>query len=91
MDVERAEVIAAELDMLIRRRADKPPDPDELEPSYRESVRRHRERIRRANRALWYAYHLDQAERLRRTMTVLVEAHEEAALRLLEDEPKGER
>ncbi len=86
MDVQRADMIAAELDMLVRRRADKPPDPDELEPSYRESVRRHRERRRRANRALWYAYHLDQAERLRRTMTALVREHEAAAAKLLEGE-----
>ncbi len=82
MDVERAEVIAAELDMLIRRRADKPPDPDELEPSYRESVRRHREKLRRENAALWYSHFSALADSLRRS----ADHYERKAKDLLEDE-----
>ncbi len=34
--------VATDLDRLIERRADKTPDPDELEPSYAESIRRDR-------------------------------------------------
>lgn len=65
---------------------------NEREAMWKESERRHREKVRRENRAAWYAYHLDQAERLRRTMTALVEAHEAKAAALLEpgvltDEP----
>ena len=40
-----------DLDRLIERRASKEPDPDELEPSYAESVRRYREKQRREH--LW--------------------------------------
>ncbi len=85
MDVERAEVIAAELDMLVRRRADKPPDPDELEPSYRESVRRHRERRRRANAAAWYEFYSRLADSHAR-ISEYFEAKARALL--LEDEGK---
>ena len=62
MDVERGEMVERELDVLIRRRADKSPDPDELEPGYAESVRRDRERRRRANRAAWFGFYSTVAE-----------------------------
>ncbi len=79
MDVERAEMIEGELDILISRRADKSPDPDELEESYKESVRRHRERIRRVNRAEWYSHFSALADSLRRS----ADAYEARALALL--------
>lgn len=46
-----------ELDAMIERRAGRVPDPDELEPSYAESVRRHRQRIREEHRAQWHGHH----------------------------------
>lgn len=78
--------VDAELDRLISRRAsqDKGADSDELEPGYRESVRRHQEREDRILNAERYRWHADQAERLRRTMTQLVDHHEERARQLLE-------
>ena len=47
------------------------------------SVRRDRELKRRAMDAERYRYHAGQAERLRRTMTQLVEHHENEAQKLL--------
>ena len=82
MDVARAE---ADLDALAERRA-RQADVGDL---WAASVKRDRERRRRALRAAWYAYHVDQAERLRRTMTALVERHEAEALKLIEEQPKG--
>jgi hypothetical protein len=76
------------IDQLISRRAsqDRRPDPDELEPGYMESVRRFKERRRREVRAAWYGWHLDQAERHRRTLEDLIDHHETQAARLCEDE-----
>ncbi len=81
------ETVDQDLDRLISRRAseDRRPDPDEQEELWKASVRRHHEATRRRNRALWYGWHLDQAERHRRTLEELVARHEEAAAKLLED------
>ena len=49
-------------------------------------MKKDKERRRRTLRAEWYAYHVGQAERLRRTMTALVERHEAEALKLIEGE-----
>ncbi len=80
------EAVDTELDRLISRRAsqDRRQDPDELEPSYAESVRRYHSRRRKEMRAEWYGYHLDQAERLRFTLGRLIEHHETQAMNLLE-------
>jgi hypothetical protein len=85
VDVARTETVEAELDAFIERRARGEPDPDELEPSYVESVRRWHERRRRELNAERYAYHLDMAERHRRTLSELVSYHEDAAAKLLEE------
>jgi hypothetical protein len=45
------DVATDQLDKLIERRSDAAPDPDELEPSYAESVRRYH--ARRRNEDLW--------------------------------------
>lgn len=83
MDLEQAE---ASINQLIERQARKgETDPDEADPTYMESVRRYNAARRRANRALWYGYHLDRAESLRRTMSELIARHEAAADRLLEE------
>jgi hypothetical protein len=78
--------VDAELDRLISRRAsqDHRPDPDEQEELWKASVRRHHEAIRRHNRALWTRWHLDQAERHRRTLQQLIAHHEAQAARLRE-------
>ncbi len=79
--------VDTELEGLISRRAsqDRSPDPDEQEELWKASVRRHHEAIRRRNRALWVAWHLDQIDRHRRTLEELVARHEAAAAKLLED------
>ena len=67
MDVERAE---AELDAFIERRTRERSKANALEEMYAESVRRHRERIRRQNRALWFAHYANLADSLRRSADV---------------------
>ncbi len=56
--------VDAELDRLLSKRAsqDRSPGPDELEPGYLESVRRHHAAIRRHNRAAWFAHFCSMAE-----------------------------
>lgn len=92
MDVvtRSADAAEAEIDRFISRRAseDKTPTADDLDPGYLESVRRHNAKIRRANRAAWYGWHMDQAERHRRNLTALIAHHEAAAAKLCE--PGGE-
>ncbi len=62
--VRSDEAVDAELDRLIARRAsqDRSPDPDELEPGYVESVRRHHEKIRQRNRWEWVRFFDRMAE-----------------------------
>lgn len=89
MDVAHAETADKEMDRMIERRSRKEPDPDELEASYAESVRPYNAARRSERRAEWYAYHLDQAERLRRTMELLIAVHEARAAALCEEVPCG--
>jgi len=56
----------------------------EREEMYAESVRRYNARRRRENSARWYAYHTEQAERLRRTLEPLIAFHEAKARKLAE-------
>ncbi len=58
------DTVDLELDRLISRRAsqDTRPDPDELEPGYLESVRRHHEKIRQRNRWEWVRFFDRMAE-----------------------------
>ncbi len=79
-----------EIDAFIERRALRPDaEQQRVEDLFEETTRRHREKRREENRALWVDFHLGHAERLRRTITALVEKHEEAAAELLEELPKG--
>ena len=64
MDVAKA---GDQLDALIERRARERSSADELEEMYRASVRRHRERERKAIRAEWFAYFSNLASSLRRS------------------------
>ncbi len=85
--IERAE---KSLDEFINSRSKAKDKANELEAMYAETTRRHHEKRREEHRLAWYCYHLDTAERLRRTMTALVEKHEAAAASLLKELPKGE-
>ena len=49
------------------------------------SVRRFHERRERQARAAWYGWHLEQAERHRRTLEDLIAQHEAEARRLCEE------
>ena len=87
--LETSRTLAAaesEINRFIERRSLKPDaEQQRVEDLFAETTRRHREKLREENRLAWYCYHLDTAERLRRTMTDLVAKHEEAAARLLEE------
>ncbi len=80
--------VATDIDRMIERRSRQSGEERPEEAMYAESVRRYHARRRQEIRAEWYAYHADQAERLRRSMTVLVEHHETQAMKLLEGNPQ---
>jgi hypothetical protein len=83
---ERAE---AELSRMIERRS-RQKDPEEASEAWQESERRHEEQRRLQARYEWHLYHTAQAERVRRTLKVLVSHHEQQAAMLMEtDQPKG--
>ncbi len=82
MDVARVETAEKELDVMIERRTDRRPDPDEREELWRASVRVHDAGRRESLRSAWCAFHRDQADRLRRNLAALVAHHEQEALRL---------
>ena len=84
MDVAKA---GDQIDALIERRARERSSADELEEMYRASVRRHRERKRKAIRAEWFCYFSNLADSLRAS----AEHYDRKAEALLEDEPKGAR
>ena len=66
MDVAQGERAEAELTCMIEKRSRKGDvDPDELQPSYAESVERYNARRREGMRAAWCEYHQGQAERHR--------------------------
>ena len=85
MDDERA---SDQIDSLMERRSGERNAAGAVEDSWDASVKRDKERRVRGLRAEWYAYHVGRAERLRRTMTALVERHEAEALKLMEDQPE---
>ncbi len=84
MEVARAELVEKEIDRMIEKRSRKDPDPDEQEEVWKASVRAYNADRSKERRAQWYSHHMDQAARLRRTMTNLVEFHERQATKLLE-------
>ena len=84
MDVAHIEKAEAELNNFIERRAKAASKAEAEEDLWRASVRRHEEREKRIRDAERYRWHADQAERLRRTMTQLVDHHERQARKLLE-------
>ena len=90
MDVAHGEMVEAELNAFIQRRSRKGDvDPDEREELWKESVRTYTARRREEMRAAWHEYHQGQAARHRAVLESLIARHEEAAAKLMEDEPKG--
>jgi hypothetical protein len=88
MDAAKAEAVESELDRIIERRAAEGRDAGRVEELWREAASLHGERRRKETAAAWYGYHMDQAERLRRTMMTLVEFHEAKAQRLLSEKQR---
>ncbi len=83
-DAARGEVVEAEPDRLIERRALKASaEQRRVEDLWREQERAHRERSRRENRALWYAHEMSMCE----LHEGLARRHEERADALLEGGP----
>lgn len=70
----------AELDAFINRRARENTEQHHVEAVWAESERRHTEKVRKENRAAWYAYHMRMAEWHAR----MSEEHQAKALALLE-------
>ncbi len=84
MDVERA---SDQLDVLIERRAQERSKANELAELWRASERRHQEKVRRANAALWYSHFSALADSLRAS----AEEFERRAQELLVDEREETR
>lgn len=83
--VERVELTEKELNAFIERRASREPNPDELEPSYVESVRRYHARRREQIRWEWVRYFDRLAESLRSRAA----EYDRRASALLEDRGEG--
>jgi hypothetical protein len=82
VDVTRGEIVEAELDRLIERRANREPDPDEREELWKASVRAYTARRSEEMRAAWCEYHRGQAARHRAVLDALISRHENEAERL---------
>jgi hypothetical protein len=88
LDIAQGEMVEKELDNLITRRSGRK-DPEEKSEAWQESERRHEELRRLQARYEWHLYHTAQAERVRRTLEVLVSHHEQQAAKLMDMQPKG--
>jgi hypothetical protein len=87
MDITRGEMVEAELDRLIEKRAALE-DPEAKEALWVRSVERYTARRHEEIRAAWCEHHQGQAARLRATLEALIARHEEQAERY-RDQPKG--
>ena len=86
-DIASGEAVEHEIDNFILRRHDRRVSDEGERPeteAWIESERRHDAHRRAENRAAWYGWHMDQAERHRRNLTALVAQHEAAAERLMQ-------
>jgi hypothetical protein len=84
MDVAHGEMVEAELNRLIEKRAALE-DPEAKDALWQRSVERYNARKEEEMRAAWFEYHQGQAAHLRTTLKALIAHHEERAA-LLEDE-----
>ena len=80
------DTVDLELDRLISKRAsqDLRPDRDEREELWKESVRAYTARRRQEMRADWHGWHLEQADRHRRTLEDLISHHQTQAAKLMD-------
>ncbi len=85
LDPVKVEAAEKQIDSFIASRARERSEANRIEAAWAETTRRYNEKRRREHRELWLDFHLGQAERLRRTMTALIESHEKAAAQLLEE------
>jgi hypothetical protein len=88
MDVVRGEMVEKELTAFIGKRDKqrrKVEGERRIEEAWMESERRYNDKRQQENKAAWYGWHLDQAERHRRTLEELVRQHEAQAARLCEE------
>ncbi len=85
LDPVKVEAAEKQIDAFINSRSKAKDKANSEADLWRISEIKHREQRREEHRLAWYCFHLDQAERLRRTMTALVEKHEAAAAQLLEE------
>ena len=83
MDLARA---GDQIDQLIEKRSGERDASNELQAMYEASARRHREKIRRQNRAAWFSHFSALADSLRAS----AEAYEARASALLEEPDRGE-
>jgi hypothetical protein len=83
VSVRSGDAVDAELERLIARRAsaDRAPTADELEPSYREGVRRHNEKVRERNRWEWVRFF----DRMAESHTRIAEDYERRAEELCQE------
>jgi hypothetical protein len=87
LDVTRGELVEAELDRLIEKRAALE-DPEAKDALWLRSVERYNARRGDEIRALRVEYHRGQAARLRAALEALIARHEEQAARYT-NQPKG--
>jgi len=77
-------MVEAELNRLIEKRSSRKTDPDERDELWKESVRAHTARRREEMRADWHGWHLEQADRHRRTLEDLITHHQTQAEKLMD-------
>jgi hypothetical protein len=85
VDVAHGESVEKELTAFIERRDRRRRQTEgerRIEKAWMKSERRYEDQRRREIRAAWYGWHLDQAERHRRTLEGLIAHHEAEAERL---------
>jgi hypothetical protein len=80
MDVAHGEMVEAELNRLIEKRAALE-DPEAKEELWVRSVERYTARKQEEMRAAWCEHHQGQAARLRATLEALIARHEDEAER----------
>lgn len=77
-----------DIDRLIERRSNGHAE-RAREALYMESVHRYHARRRRENVAAWYAYFMDQADRVERAAAQIAAEHRRRAEQLMTDEQEG--
>ncbi len=85
----RIEAAEKQIDAFINSRSKAKDKANSEADLWRISEIKHREKRREEHRLAWYCFHLNQAERLRRTMEALISKHEAAAAKLQEESGGG--